>query len=88
LPEPARTAARTCKAEAKRWLRTLTKDDVIGAIEKRGAVRPLTISGESAVAQPPPQPLPSGQRPFEHPYFWAGFILIVDPNEYRPSVDQ
>jgi CHAT domain-containing protein len=69
--------------EAKRWLRNLTKDEVIGeltALQQRGTVRPLSIPGQSAPSQPAQQPLPTGQRPFEHPQFWAAFILIGGRN--------
>jgi tetratricopeptide (TPR) repeat protein len=69
--------------EAKRWLRNLTKDEVIGGttrLQKRGTVTSLTPPGPSAPSQPAQQPLPTGQRPFEHPQFWAAFILIGGPN--------
>jgi tetratricopeptide (TPR) repeat protein len=69
--------------EAKRWLRNLTKDEVIAEIatlRSRGAVNSLTMPGQSAPSQPAPQPMPTDQRPFEHPQFWAGFILIGGPS--------
>jgi hypothetical protein len=68
--------------EAKRWLRNLTKEEVIselGAIQKRGTVRPIGTPSTSA-AQASPPPASTGPRPFEHPQFWAAFILIGGPN--------
>ncbi len=67
--------------EAKRWLRNLTRDEVIrelDAIQERGKVRPLAAPGGSAAAQPSLPSAPAGVRPFEHPRFWAAFILIGD----------
>jgi CHAT domain-containing protein len=55
--------------EAKEWLRGLSIAGVgteLGRIE-RGA--PRSKQGE-----------PVSGRPFEHPYYWAAFILIGDPN--------
>jgi CHAT domain-containing protein len=66
--------------EAKAWLRALNVEEVGVAFLalERGQVRPLAPAGE-----PPkpalPSPRPAGQRPFEHPYYWAGFILVGDP---------
>jgi CHAT domain-containing protein len=53
--------------EAKRWLRGLTEGEVGPALMAlpRGEVGPLSR--------------PSGLRPFEHPYYWAGFVLIGNP---------
>jgi CHAT domain-containing protein len=58
--------------EAKRWLRGLSADEVGGALEalERGPVRPLVTQGGAAPAT----------RPFEHPYYWAAFVLIGDPS--------
>jgi CHAT domain-containing protein/tetratricopeptide (TPR) repeat protein len=52
-------------AEAKRWLRGLTRQEVIDQLQ---------------TLQVPFQPGQlAGERPFEHPFFWAPFILIGDP---------
>jgi CHAT domain-containing protein/tetratricopeptide (TPR) repeat protein len=54
--------------EAKQWLRTLTVDQV--ADLTRSKPRP---------PQPSSAMPPTRQRNFDHPYFWAGFVLIGDP---------
>jgi Tfp pilus assembly protein PilF len=54
--------------EAKRWLRELTTEDVADLTRSRP--RPA----RPAAAQAP------DRRSYDHPYFWAGFILVGDPN--------
>jgi tetratricopeptide (TPR) repeat protein len=54
-------------AEAKRWLRSLTTEQVAGLT--RSAPRPLRPGGAATTV-----------ARFGHPYHWAGFILIGDPN--------
>jgi CHAT domain-containing protein len=63
--------------EAKRWLRGLSAEEVGGELEalERGPVRPLVTEGGAA-----PATRPGGPRPFEHPYYWAAFVLIGDPS--------
>jgi hypothetical protein len=77
LSKPMPTAE--ALAEAKRWLRSLTEADLGPALEAldRGSVRPLVTADESKPAAPS---RPSGPRPFEHPYYWAAFILIGAPD--------
>jgi CHAT domain-containing protein len=67
--------------EAKRWLRNLSAEEVGGALEalERGPLRPLATAA-GAPGQPSPRPAASGPRPFEHPYYWAAFVLIGDPS--------
>jgi tetratricopeptide (TPR) repeat protein len=61
-------------AEAKKWLRTLSLAEAdrlcadLAAVERIGKV-----SG-------PPSSATRTARPYEHPYYWAAFILIGDPN--------
>ena len=59
--------------EAKRWLRGLDAAQaervLIGADPTRGPVRELKTV-----------PAPNSSRPFAHPYYWAGFVLVGDPN--------
>jgi hypothetical protein len=57
--------------EAKAWLRSLTSEDAEQQRERLAA-----FAGEG-VELPP---LPVGERPFAHPYYWSAFILIGDPN--------
>lgn len=67
-------------AEAKAWLRELPRKDAEAlaralADGARGKTAPL-----NSTEKPKPIDLPSGTRPFEHPYYWAAFTLIGDPN--------
>jgi CHAT domain-containing protein/tetratricopeptide (TPR) repeat protein len=59
--------------EAKRWLRELRADQVEGELSalSRGTER----RKGPAVPRKPESP-----RPFEHPYYWAAFILVGNPN--------
>jgi tetratricopeptide (TPR) repeat protein len=68
--------------EAKRWLRNLTVDEAgteLTALD-RGTVRPLVdeVDGPAPRAASS-SPQPAGVRPYAHPYYWASFILIGDP---------
>jgi CHAT domain-containing protein len=58
-------------AEAKRWLRTLPADEAtrLGKDLTRG------ISESTG----PPRETARSAHPYEHPYYWAAFILIGDP---------
>jgi hypothetical protein len=67
-------------AEAKRWLRGLTREEVRARLAgltaglprgERGTVRPGLPEREGDAAK--------GDRPYEHPYYWAAFVLIGDP---------
>ena len=55
--------------EAKDWLRNLTRAEA-ARLRPRGEVEKV----EEIV------PEPTGSRPYEHPYYWAAFILIGDPD--------
>ena len=72
-------------AEAKSWLRDLSAEDATQLVATLGAG---IARGKGRVERPatdpqPPTPtqpkMPKGERPFEHPYYWAAFILIGDP---------
>jgi CHAT domain-containing protein len=54
--------------EAKEWLRNLSAKEAKVAVASlpRGKVVPRKPAGK-------------GSKPFAHPYYWAGFILIGDP---------
>jgi CHAT domain-containing protein len=60
-------------AEAKRWLRLLTADQV-AQLKKRlpSQERVGRKTGTSRETAAP-------AHPYEHPYYWAAFILIGDP---------
>jgi CHAT domain-containing protein len=57
--------------EAKAWLRGLNADQVEQRLEalSRGVPRPR-----------PATPVPAAVHPYGHPYYWAAFILVGDPN--------
>jgi CHAT domain-containing protein len=57
--------------EAKHWLRNLSADEADRALRN--------MASEAELPQFEPQ-LPPGDRPFEHPSFWAAFVLIGEPN--------
>src|SRR4029079_15338365 len=56
--------------EAKRWLRNLSPGE---------AAAELNRLGDSTAIPTPTSPVPAGARPFDHPRFWAAFILVGDP---------
>jgi tetratricopeptide (TPR) repeat protein len=62
-------------AEAKRWLRTLPRAEVLKRAEAIGA------GVERAPGAKPLPRVPAGpaeEPPYAHPYYWAGFILVGD----------
>ena len=65
--------------DAKHWLRDLSSAEIDQEIaaQDRGTIRPLassvTTTSEAATRRPA-----TGPRPYSHPYYWAGFILIAD----------
>jgi CHAT domain-containing protein len=67
--------------EAKRWLRDLPRAEVekLAAELARGAVRGSEESAPAAPAAVRPV-LPPGDTPYAHPYYWAAFVLIGDPD--------
>ena len=70
-------------AEAKAWLRGLRRAEVTALAAK--------LSGGEARAAGAPRRKPAGQalsvpagaaddRPYAHPYYWATFVLVGDPD--------
>jgi CHAT domain-containing protein/tetratricopeptide (TPR) repeat protein len=68
--------------EAKQWLRALPRQEAeslavaLDRGELRGSVSPLKPLAElpkEAIGQ-------KGDKPFAHPYYWAAFILLGDPD--------
>ena len=71
-------------AEAKNWLRNLSSDEALQltADMTKGVVRGKGQKALPVVAVPKPDD-PVGAKtfkPFDHPKYWAAFILIGDPN--------
>jgi CHAT domain-containing protein len=67
-------------AEAKEWLRALPRQEALRRAAQlgRGVVR-----GKGRPALPAAVELPQADkddRPFAHPYYWAAFVLIGDPD--------
>jgi CHAT domain-containing protein len=58
-------------AEAKAWLRGLDVTQAEQAMDAVGLTRGERTVKLAAAANP--------SRPFEHPYYWAAFILVGDP---------
>ncbi len=69
-------------SEAMKWLRRLTAEEIdseLAALE-RGEVRPLA-KGKDAPARKEASPTKSSAfRPYDHPYYWAAFVLVGDPD--------
>ena len=60
-------------AEAKKWLRGLDMAQAEHALDEAGLTRGglrRSKSDHSATAR----------RPYEHPYYWAAFVLVGDPD--------
>jgi tetratricopeptide (TPR) repeat protein/CHAT domain-containing protein len=68
--------------EAKHWLRSLTADHVDSewAALERGGIRPLAKGAGAPARKDPASTKPSVMRPYDHPYFWAAFVLVGDPD--------
>jgi CHAT domain-containing protein len=67
--------------EAKRWLRTLSRRQagLLAARHAGGVLRGTEAPDKPLLPNKPPK-LPAGERPFDHPFYWAAFVLIGDPN--------
>jgi len=63
--------------EAKHWLRSLTWRELVELGQNEPSLGDLTRAlGEVTVS---PRGEPVADRPFAHPYYWAGFVLTGDP---------
>jgi CHAT domain-containing protein len=70
-------------AEAKAWLRRLGRAEVAAlAAELSGGVARSKGAAKREPAVPEPGFLegPADERPYAHPYYWAGFVLVGDPD--------
>ncbi len=69
--------------EAKRWLRELPRTEAEGlASALRGGKLADTQTRGKVVelnVREGPGRLPAGERPYAHPFFWAPFVLVGDP---------
>jgi hypothetical protein len=68
--------------EAKQWLRDLTAEEVgseLAALD-RGQPRKLAKGAGGTAQGASPSAQPGGVRPYAHPYYWAAFILVGDPD--------
>jgi CHAT domain-containing protein len=66
-------------AEAKQWLRTLSRPEALKRAEAIGA----GLERGPGARELPRLGVPAGpaeEPPYAHPYFWAGFILVGDPD--------
>jgi CHAT domain-containing protein/tetratricopeptide (TPR) repeat protein len=81
LSQPLGRAA--ALAEAQRWLRELPRRDAealaaaLAADKLSGTARGQVV--ELNVKERPVR-LPEGERPYAHPFFWAAFVLVGDPD--------
>src|SRR5262249_8036054 len=69
-------------AEAKAWLRGLGREEAasLAAELTGGAARAKGAHGRKPRAVAPTRPTSAGEdRPYAHPYYWAAFVLVGDP---------
>jgi len=69
--------------EAKQWLRNLSSDDatqrlatISKGVSRGGGAKAIEI----AIPKSADAKLEAAKKPFDHPKYWAAFILIGDPN--------
>jgi CHAT domain-containing protein len=65
-------------AEAKTWLRSLDADEASSELDalERGGQRPRPKPSGTAA----PAAKGAVMRPYDHPYYWAAFVLVGDPD--------
>jgi CHAT domain-containing protein len=70
-------------AEAKAWLRGLSREEALRRTAQltKGVERGKGRKELPLLPQLPPSPPGAVEdRPYAHPYYWAAFVLIGDPN--------
>jgi CHAT domain-containing protein len=69
--------------EARKWLRELPRRDAeaLAAALREGKLKG-TRGGEVVELNVGDRPvkLPQGDKPYAHPFFWAAFVLVGDPD--------
>jgi CHAT domain-containing protein len=67
-------------AEAKKWLRDLSRKDAerLAALHSGGVLR--GSEGDEKIPDKANRVELKGDRPFAHPYYWAAFTLVGDPD--------
>jgi CHAT domain-containing protein len=60
----------------------LTVSQVEGELAalERGDVRPLARDMGAPARKEAPSPKSSSIKPYDHPYYWAAFVLVGDPD--------
>jgi tetratricopeptide (TPR) repeat protein len=76
LREPMKKAA--ALAEAKAWLRGLTRDEALRLIAEvtKGADRGKHTGKLPTAKEGTPETPAPGEHPYAHPYYWAPFVLF------------
>jgi hypothetical protein len=76
LKAPLKRAA--ALEEAKHWLRSLDRSQALALLGKltQGVVRGPIVARSKVVERT----LAKAERPYADPFFWAGFVLIGDPD--------
>jgi len=70
-------------AEAKAWLRGISRDDVAKLAATLSGGEPRSKGAEKRKEAVPALNATTGvgnERPYAHPYFWAAFVLVGDPD--------